>query len=131
MILIRDYNPQKPKEYHLERSLYLRVLHTVRDYPRMQRQIDEILYSGGASDGLPKSARISTPTENKAIAIAVINDTIDAIDSALSVVPDEYRIHIFKNVVYGIAYPDFADRSTWSRWRVRFLYRVAVNLKLQ
>lgn len=128
---MRNYNPQKPKEYHLEQSLYLRVLHTVRDYPRMIEKVNEVLYGGGSNDGMPKSSDVGKPTEKKAIAIAETQDTLNAIDKALKQIPIEYRHYIFENVVYGTAYPlDYADKSTWSRWRMRFLYFVAVNLNL-
>ena len=127
---MRNYNPQKPKEYHLEQSLYLRVLHTVRDYPRMIEKVNEVLYGGGSNDGIPKSSDVGKPTEKKAIAIAETQDTLNAIDKALKQIPIEYRQHIFDNVVHKIKYPDFADKTTWSRWRMRFLYFVAVNLNL-
>ncbi len=127
---MRNYNPLKPKEYHLEQSLYLRVLHTVRDYPRMIEKVNEVLYGGGNNDGMPKSSDVGKPTEKKAIAIAETQDTLNAIDKALKQIPIEYRQHIFDNVVHKIKYPDFADKTTWSRWRMRFLYFVAVNLNL-
>lgn len=127
---MRNYNPLKPKEYHLEQSLYLRVLHTVRDYPRMIEKVNEVLYGGGNNDGMPKSSDVGKPTEKKAIAIAETQDTLNAIDKALKQIPIEYRQHIFDNVVHKIKYPDFADKTTWSRWRMRFLYFVAVNLDL-
>ena len=128
---MKEYNPQKPREYHLEQYLYLRVLHTVRDYPRMIEKVNEVLYGGGNNDGMPNSNDVSKPTEKKAIAIAETQDTLNAIDKALKQIPIEYRHYIFENVVYGTAYPlDYADKSTWSRWRVRFLYFVAENLKL-
>lgn len=129
MIILKDYNPKYPKEFHLERTLYNRVLSTVRDYPRMIESINDILYGGSAiNDGMPKSSGIGKPTEKKAILIEQIEFTVDAINKALKLIPIEYRQYIFDNVVHKIKYPDFADRMTWSRWRMRFLYFVAVNL---
>ena len=128
---LKEYNPQKPREYHLEQSLYLRVLHTVRDYPRMIEKVNEVLYGGGNNDGMPKSNDVGKPTEKKAIAIAETQDTLNAIENALKQVPIEYRQYIFEDVVYKTAYPlDYADKSTWRRNRMKFLYNVANNLKL-
>ena len=128
---MKEYNPQKPREYHLEQSLYLRVLHTVRDYPRMIEKVNEVLYGGGNNDGMPKSNDVGKPTEKKAIAIAETQDTLNAIENALKQIPIEYRQYIFENVVYKTAYPlDYADKSTWRRNRMKFLYNVANNLKL-
>lgn len=129
---MKEYNPQKPKEYHLSQSLYLRVLHTVRDYPRMVEKVNEVLYGSSNNDGgMPKSTNIGKPTEKKAIAIAETQETLNAIDDALKQIPIEYRQHIFDNVVHKTAYPlDYANKNTWSMWRTRFLYYVAENLKI-
>ena len=83
----KEYNPQKPKEYHLSQSLYLRVLHTVRDYPRMVEKVNEVLYGSSNNDGMPKSTDIGKPTEKKAVAIAETQETLNAIDNALKKIP--------------------------------------------
>ena len=129
---MKEYVPKKFKEYHFEQSLYLRVLHTVRDYPRMIEKINDVLYGSGSNfDGMPKSTDIGKPTEKKAVVIAQIQETINAIDKALKMIPIEYRQYIFDNVVYKTAYPlDYASKNTWSMWRMRFLFFVAENLKL-
>ena len=69
---------------------------------------------------------------SKLLSIAIVEtmNTINAIEDALKQIPMEYRQYIFDNVVHKIKYPDFADKMTWSRWRMRFLYWVADNLGL-
>lgn len=127
---MKEYIPKKAKEYRLDKSLYLRVLHTVRDYPRMLEKVNDIIHGNATDDGMPKSKNVGKPTEKKAIAIVETMNTINAIEDALKQIPMEYRQYIFDNVVHKIKYPDFADKMTWSRWRMRFLYWVADNLGL-
>lgn len=124
-----EYNSKKPKEFHLENSLYLRVLYTVRDYPRIIENIDDILYGNKKTEGSGKSG-IGKPTETKAVKFAEQMNVKNAIDKALERIPTEYRKQVFENIVHKKAFPDYADRTTWSRWRMRFLYFVAENLKL-
>ena len=143
----KEYVRKKPIEYSLPPSLYLRVLHTVRDYPRMKQDIGDVLYGGSSAiyneeyakknkEGkveikraiMPKAKHVGKETENKALKVAQTHDTIKAIDDALVKIPQEYRKHIFDNVVDKKPYPYFANKATWSRWRVRFLYYVADEL---
>ena len=74
------------------------------------------------------SGQVSKPTEQKALAVLTELETIDAIDKALKLIPSEYRTQVFDKVVYKAPYPYYADKSTWSRWRMRFLYYVAERL---
>lgn len=141
----KEYARKTPKEYSLPPSLYLRVLHTVRDYPRMCETVNDILYSGGGTPFteyidkknklcravLPRVNGISKSTEDKAFKIEQNQETINAIDNALKKIPIEYRQYVFDNVVYKTAYPfNYAHRNTWSMWRMRFLYFVAEELEL-
>lgn len=131
---MRDKEPSIKNKYYLPRSLYRRILSVVRDYDRRYEERDIILYGSKKNDdGMPHGTDITNPTENSALKIMLIDDEINAVDNALKVIPVEYRLHIFDNVRYGKKYNDYdcpACRNTWSKWRVRFLYEVAKNLKL-
>lgn len=143
---LKEYIPKKPKEYRLDNVTYMRVLWTVRSYPKTREKLNEILESSPctfaeytAKKGkeletrrafLPHTNGASNPTEDKVMQREQYQHEIDAIDKALKQIPIEYRQYIFDNVVHKIKYPDFADKTTWSRWRMRFLYFVAENLML-
>lgn len=126
---MRDRQPVK-NPYYLPNSLYRLMLATVRDYDRLCEERDDILYGSSANDGMPRGTDVGRPTERMAERLERIGGNIDAIDKALKQIPQEYRMHIFDNVRYGQPYPlDYAGAATWSRWRVKFLYFVAKNLK--
>lgn len=126
---MRNRQPAKTKTL-LPHNVYMSVLYIVRDYPRSKALRDAIINETppqvvGRADG-----KISAPTEAKAIRLTELRDKCNAVDMALRSIPEEYRSGVFNNVVYGFRYPDIAHRSTWSRWRMRFLYHTAKNLHL-
>lgn len=125
---MRDRQPVK-NPYYLPNSLYRLMLAIVRDYDRKCAERDCILYGSAANDGMPRGTETGRPTERKAEKLEKIDRQIDAVDKALTEIPQEYRMHIFDNVRYGYPYPlDYAGKNTWSRWRVHFLHSVAKNL---
>ena len=127
---MRNYLPKKHKEYLMPRSLYLRVLGTVRDYDRLIESRDDIFNGNKLTAGAPYQKLGGRPTESRGITLALIEKDIDAIEQALFLVPEEYRQYVFDNVRYGWRFPSIAARNTWSKWRMYFLFQVAKNLNL-
>lgn len=56
--------------------------------------------------------------------------SIDAVDYGLSQIPEVYRKGVWDNIVKHQAYPDYADRSTYGRYKSKFIYNVAERLGL-
>ena len=122
---MRDYQPKKQNQYYLPHTLYQRVLALVRDYPRLVREREDMIYESPDGTGGGRSG-VGRPTENKALRIATMDDDIRAIERALEKLPREYRQGVLDNVLYGRRMDDLSGaRSTWSRWRGRFLWHVA------
>lgn len=126
---MRDRQPAW-SEKHLPHNIYMSTLYIVRDYPRAKAQRDAIIdetppQSIGRSEGL-----ISQPTERKAIKLVDLNDRCTAIENALKALPAEYQDGVIRNIIYGIKYPSWASKNTWSQWRMRFLIKAAENLHL-
>ncbi len=122
---MRDYQPRR-NPYYLEHTLYRRVLALVRDYPRMVKLREAIIYEspcGSGGKGGP-----GRPTESKALRMAVLDDDIRAVERAAERIPREYRQGVLDNLLLGRRMDDLPGaRSTWSRWRGRFLWYVAKN----
>jgi hypothetical protein len=56
---------------------------------------------------------------------------LDCIHHALLLVPEEYREGILYSIRNrGSGYYDFAHENTWKKWKQRFIYALAVNLRL-
>ena len=126
---MRDYQPKKQNQYYLPHTLYRRVLALVRDYPRMTRAREDMIYESPENAGGRNS--MGRPTENKALRIETLSDDIRAIERALDKLPREYRQGVLDNVLCGVKREHLmnAGEATWQRWRGRFLWHVAKNMR--
>ena len=68
----------------------------------------------------PKGSRIADRTSRDAAKRADLSEKIEAIDQAISSIPEEYRKGIWNNAVHGTPYPDEAHRSTYWRYKAKF-----------
>jgi hypothetical protein len=125
---MRNYQPKKNNPYKLPHNLYMRMLYLVRDYERIKNERINILHSSPCSDGLPKQRSITSPTEIKALKMAVLDTQCKAVEQALIQIPDEYKAAIINNICYGVRYPIIAHENTYGYWRKRFLYWIAQRL---
>ncbi len=124
---MRNYQPQKNNPYKLPHNLYMRMLYLIRDYDRMRLEREDILHGSPANDGIP-CAGIGNPTENKAIRLMSMGSECEAVERAITKIPEEYRKGVWNNVCYKTPYPTDAGEATYKRWRCRFIYNVAKNL---
>lgn len=127
---MRDYQRIRNNPYYLPRSLYRRVLSVIRDCDRQRSEVDNIILETGPKDCGSHGASAGDPTQSAAIRIEKYMNDIRAVDRAKSNVPPEYMPYIFDNIRYGSKLPDIAGKNTWSRWKMKFAYFVAKNLKL-
>ena len=131
---MRDYQ-KKHNGQRMPQSLYRKVLAIVRDYDRQVSAINDIYHSTPNNSGGGRYGH-GSPTESKAIKIIAMQKEVDAVNKALKAIPPEYRMPILDNIRYGykreewVMKQDLAHRSTWSRWRIEFLWNVAENLSL-
>lgn len=109
----------------------MRVLYIIKDYDRLKDEYHTILErSPSAPDGMPRGGKLSNPTEDKGIKLAMISDELHAIEQALMAIPEEYRQGVKQNVLYGTWYPAGGTVRTYQRWKQRFVFNVAKRLNL-
>ena len=131
---MKDYQ-RKHNGQRMPQSLYRKVLAIVRDYDRQVSAINDIYHSTPNNNSGGRYGH-GSPTESKAIKIIAMQKEVDAVNNALKSIPPEYRMPILDNIRYGykreewVMKQDLAHRSTWSRWRIEFLWNVAENLSL-
>ena len=126
---MRDYQRKRGK-YTLPREVYLQTLWQIRDYHRLKDMYDAVAEESPApSDGMPRTKGItSDPTYQKAVKLEHIGRVILAIETARDMVPEEYRPGVWASVMYREPYPIDADRTTYGRWKSKFVYTVAEKL---
>jgi hypothetical protein len=126
---MRDYQRKRGK-YTLPHEVYLQTLWQIRDYDRLCKKYAEtVTESPALSDGMPRAKGItSDPTYQKAVKLEHIGRVILAIETSLDIVPEEYRAGVWASVIHNKPYPINADRTTYGRWKSKFVYTVAEKL---
>lgn len=127
---MRNYQPQKENPYRLPHNVYMQCLYAVRDYDRLKHEMDDVLYASPLSDGQPRGSDTTDTTANKAVRLEELSKRCGAIEQALVKIPAEYRRGVSENILYRCPYPRDAGEATYRRWRYKFVYCVAKNLKL-
>lgn len=118
----------KERDYLLSKPRYREMLYFIKQYPYFLAERNAILSGKGQSYGYPRGSEVGDPTAMTAIKLEKVQEKIRIIEKALARVPAEYQKGIIENVVYGgkiKPYPDYADTSTWKRWRRRFIFWVS------
>lgn len=101
---MREYQGKRNNPYILPHNLYMRMVYMIRDYERMKNIAGKL-----------KNCQIETE--------------IEAVETALEKIPEFYRLPIYQNVVDGERYPVGADERTFRRYKQKFIYYVAKELR--
>lgn len=132
--MAREWQQTKFKEYVMPDPVYYQSLWAVRDLERMEVRLEELKREKKAcSSSLicegKNTSLVSRPTENHALEMAILEERINAIRDALTIVPESYRAFVLSNIIFktsGKGYPN----KLWRVWKQRFLYQVAKNLSI-
>lgn len=125
----RDYQRKRNNKYILPYAAYHQTVWQIRDYYRLKEEAQAILdESPPPPDGQPKAQNLGDETAQKAARREAYLLKARQIEEALLVVPKEYRRGVWSNVTRFDPYPMDADRSTYGRWKSRFVYEVAVRM---
>lgn len=108
-----------------------RALWLIRDYDHLREMAEDIDgFSGGGTDGGPRSTVPHDGVSDAAIRRARITQQLDAIEKGLLMIPEEYRSGIWENIQHRERFPQTAGIKTWKRWKQRFIWWVAYYAEL-
>ena len=125
---MRDYQRKKDSKYLLPTPVYHQVLWQIRDYYRMKDMADAIIdESPGIGDGIPHGSPSPDGVFNKVIRRMDLTRITDIIEGELAKIPEEYRKGVWNNILYYTKFPLDADRSTYVRYKSRFIFQIAVQ----
>lgn len=126
-----DYYARTTGKYAIPPNIRRQILYLVRDYDRMVEEAEAILSEGMLpADGMPHGNSRSDEVLRKAAKRESLLRKISAIDRAFDLIPQEYRSAVRANLMYRTRYPDYADRTTFWRYRARFFYHLAQMLNM-
>ncbi|MBK5254332.1 MAG: hypothetical protein JJE03_07760 [Peptostreptococcaceae bacterium] len=129
--MMRDYQRQKGNKYLLPRTLYHQTIWQIREYYRLKSQVDAILEeSPSPPDGQPHGTGIGDEVACKVIRRENKMSVIKVIEKEKNAIPKEYRDGVWDNIQFGAPYPMDADRTTYGRYKSRFVYNIAKGLYL-
>ena len=121
------YNPKKGP-YALTKSIYYRVLYLVKDYPRLLLEADALIGATPDKTETPEIQRQrnlkATETTNIKYSM-MMKDARDIEEALKETVPPDARDAILRSIIDGTAYPLDKDRSTYARYKQRFLHNLA------
>lgn len=127
---MRDYQPKK-NSYYMDKTVYKRALAVARDYERMRRDYNDLLYGTSRSDGQPRGGVPSDPTALKAIRMEALRRDMWAIEDAIQTVPPEYRKAVMCKTIHDVWPPGTpTGKNLPTYWKQRFLHKLAENLNL-
>ncbi len=143
---MRDYQCIRNNPYKMPHDLFKQVIYIIKDYDRIKTQRLEILHSSPVSDGQPYQRNNSSPTENKGIKLAMLEERCEAVEQTINYMNGKYAITCTREPFdpleafikremfdYFRSKPgkDTAPSSkTWQRYRNEFAYHVANKLQL-
>ena len=124
------YQRQKNNKYILPTAVYNHTIWQIRDYKRLKEALTLIPQKSPAPpDGMPKAQGYTgDPTYEKVLKMEDIRRVTDAIEEELLLIPPEYRKGVWESIQERKKFPDDADRSTYGRYKSRYVYGVAIRL---
>lgn len=130
----REWQQTRLPEYIMPNAVYYQSLWAVRDLERMESRLEELEDSNrvGTKSFVQETGKnysgVST-VETTAMEAAILQERVDAIRSALLIVPERYRDTIMGSIVFNDNISVYPSRM-WKIWKQKFLFHVAKNLSM-
>lgn len=131
--LSRDYQRKINNRYKLPKAIYHQTLWIIRDYERVKRQLENTLNCSNSNKDINsfiQTNRTSNPVLNEVIKRDKYFNYVKIIEKSLNVIPTEYQEGVWDNITKYKAYPLNADRSTYGRYKSKFIHEVAERFDL-
>jgi len=124
------------KRNAIPKEVYNRCVWLVRDYDRMKNLVMTAEISGQINLGkVSKSREVTLIADDSEwlFPLDVVRQAksdVECVDRALLVVPEELRPGLLDMVSHRGKTNDAAHENTWKRWKKRFIYELAEELRL-
>lgn len=122
---MKDYQRAKNNKYILPRAVYNQTLWRIRDYYRLKETVEDLITSSASMDGMPRGGELSDVTAKAAIRRENYLRDVKVIETEIAAIPNEYQKGVWGSIMFGEQYPNDADRSTYGRYKSKFIFSVA------
>lgn len=121
-------------------TAYNRTISTIRDYPRMKRELDQLKADVGCIsatnyDGMPKGGT-SDGLADKIAHLVDLERDMEKMQNCIDTMPDDMRDGILRNILYNEPYPlnDYAQivpsLRVWQKEKQKFVICFAKAMKI-
>lgn len=129
----RDYQRKINNRYKLPKAIYHQTLWIIRDYERIKRQLENTLSCSKSNNDINSYIQtnfVGNPVLNEIIKRDKYFNYVKIIEESLDIIPIEYQKGVWDNITKYKAYPLDADRSTYGRYKSKFIHEVAERFDL-
>ena len=129
-----------PRVRTMPASAYNRTIFTIRDYPRMVCEYEQLKRDVGVKaasyDGMPTDSPFGSALEEKAAKMLDLEREINFMQDIIATIPDDMRYCVMNNILYGMRFPlngygqMVPSLRTWQREKSLFVSRAAHALKI-
>ena len=124
-----DYQRKKTK-YLLPKAVYNTALWKIRDYYRLKEIAGDMIEEKKEIAGGLSGTTIHDKVAQTVIKRERLLTDIKIIEDTLKEIPEEYRGAIWNNIQFRQPYPLNADRSTYGRYKSKFIFLAAQKFNL-
>lgn len=128
-----------PKVTCMSSTAYNRTIATIRDYPRMVYELEQLKRDAGtvratSIDGMPK-AGTGSGLDDKIALIVDLERDIERMQQCIDTIPADLRDGVMNNILYNTAYPrneyghTVPDIRTWKRAKREFVVLFAKTMR--
>lgn len=124
-----------PKVTSMPPTAYNRTISTIRDYPRMvyeleQMKRDVVCLKIANYDGMPKGTSSGSGLETKIAEMTDLEREVMKMQSIIETIPEEFRKGIMNNIIHRMGFPHIPSRATWYREKSKFVLRFAKEMRI-
>ena len=130
-----------PKITCMPPTAYNRTISTIRDYPRMVCELEQLKRDAGCLksskyDGMPKGSSGGSGLEDKIAHVVDLEREIKKMQAVFSTIPADMRDGIMDNIMYNMPFPvnEYAQLvpslREWQRVKREFIIRFAREMRI-
>ena len=130
-----------PKITCMPPTAYNRTISTIRDYPRMVCELEQLKRDAGCLksskyDGMPKGSSGGSGLEDKIARVVDLEREVQKMQECIDTIPADMRDGILDNIFYNTGFPRneygqlVPEMSTWKRVKRNFIVCVAHKLRI-
>lgn len=130
-----------PRVTSMPPSAYNRTISTIRDYPRMVMELEQLKRDAGSIkatnyDCMPKGSGGGSGLEDKIAHLVDLENEVQKMQAVIETIPADMRNGIMNNILYNMGFPRneygqaVPSLRQWQREKNKFVLRFAREMRI-